>query len=264
MNGIDTWQDLSTLAITIAISTLRMVAAFAVIPVFTDEIVPPFLRAAIYGSIGLAVSAVHPVDALFALPYVTVLALLAKEVLLGVAIGFVFGLFLWAFEAAGEAIDIQIGTAQAQIMDPLSGHEVTLFGEFLGRLANYLFMTLGGLSYFVGILLKSYAVWPVGEALPGLRRDGIAVLADPVADTFVLIVVLAAPFLIVCLLIDTSMGLINRFAERLNVFFLSNSIKALVAVLLMLLVLPLLAERLERTLDMNVDEGLPSVERWLR
>ena len=57
-------------------------------------------------------------------------------------------------------------------------------------------------------------------------------------------------------LIDTGMGLINRFAERLNVSFLSNSIKSLAAVAMVLLMLLTMLEVLVRNLDANAEETL--------
>ncbi len=65
-------------------------------------------------------------------------------------IGVFFGLYLWAFEAAGVVIDMQIGASFALFFDPIIGNEVTLIGSFLGRWASYVFLAAGGLMLLVG------------------------------------------------------------------------------------------------------------------
>ena len=252
--ALDSWQGLAALAISIGFSTIRLAVAFLVVPLFSNEIMPALVRNSVFAALGFVVALAHPVDALLDASLGYLLLVVAKEIFLGLCLGFVFGVFLWAFEAAGEIIDTQVGSAQAQIFDPLSGHEVTLFGEFLGRLVNVLFLTVGGLMLLVGLTLKSFAVWPVAAALPSLESAGAMLLAASFSDVFTLIVLVSAPILTVLFLIDLGMGMINRFAQRLNVFFLSNSIKSIVAVLLTLLMLPMILDTLRRTLEANAAE----------
>jgi len=45
-----------------------------------------------------------------------------------------------------------------------------------------------------------------------------------------LTLLIAAPMLVVLFIIDSVLGLVNRYAQQLNVFFLSMSLKALAAV----------------------------------
>ena len=260
MGGLDTWGDLAGLAIAIGLSTIRLAAAFLVMPIFSNEVMPALIRNSVFAILGLVVAAaVQPLDVLQAASPGRLLLIVAKEIFLGIAIGVLFGIFLWAFEAAGELIDTQTGMSQAQILDPFSGHEVTLISDFFGRFANLLFLSLGGLLLLTSVTLKSFAVWPLDTLLPRIERDGVMLFADTFSGVFTLILLLAAPALAVVFLIDVGMGLLNRFAQRLNVFFLSNSIKSLVAVVMILLMLPLMIETLVRTLDANAGETLDLV-----
>ena len=104
-------------------------------------------------------------------------------------------------------------------------------------------------------MLKSFAVWPIDAVLPRLESDGVMLFAGTFSGVFTLVLLLSAPLLAVMFLIDMGMGLINRFAQRLNVSFLSNSIKSIVAVLLLLLLLPTLVETVVRTVDVNAAEA---------
>ena len=256
VGGLDGWGELAALAITIGLCTIRLAVAFLVMPTFSNEVMPALVRNSVFAVLGLVVAVVQPFDALQGLSLARLLLILAKEIFLGIAIGVLFGIFIWAFEAAGELIDTQTGLSQAQILDPISGHQVTLFAELFARFANLLFVSVGGLAMLATVALKSFAVWPIGAVLPRIEREGVLLFADTFSGVFTLIVLLGAPALAVLFLIDMGMGLINRFAQRLNVFFLSNSIKSLVAVAMVLLMLPMMIETLVRTLDANAADTL--------
>jgi type III secretion protein T len=260
MDGLETWGELAALAIAVGFSTIRLAVAFLVMPLFSNEVMPALVRNSIFAILGFViVAAVQPYDLLQSVSLGGLALIVAKEVFLGIAIGVLFGIFLWAFEAAGELMDTQTGMSQAQILDPLSGHEVTLLSDFFGRFAHLAFLSLGGLLLLTSIILKSFAIWPIETVLPRLERDGVMVFALTFNDLFTLTLLLAAPALAVIFLIDMGMGLINRFAERLNVFFLSNSIKSFVAVGLVLLMMPLMIQSLLRMLDTNAAETLDMV-----
>lgn len=250
--SIASWQGLATLAIAIGFSSIRLAVAFLIVPIFSNETIPALIRNSIFAALALVIATVQPIDPqLLGAPLARLLVIVAKEIFLGVSLGVLFGVFLWAFEAAGELLDTQIGTAQAQIFDPISGHEVTLMSEFLGRFVNFLFMAVGGLSLLSGVVLRSFAVWPIDAPLPPLERGAAGTLTESFADVFTLAVLVAAPILVVIFVVDFAMGLINRFAQRLNVYFLSNSIKYLVAILLLMMLMPSLIDRLVTTLDEN-------------
>ena len=97
----------------------------------------------------------------------------AKEAFIGGAIGLLFAGVMWAFEAAGQLIDTKVGTTQAQVNDPLSGHQTTLNGALFSRLASFVFMSGGGFMVLIGTLLESYAMWPVHSPLPTLAEGGM-------------------------------------------------------------------------------------------
>lgn len=77
-------------------------------------------------------------------------------------IGFFFATILWAMGMAGELIDNKVGATMSQILDPLSGTTSSLTVNLLSRFALVLFVTNGGLTLLVGMIMASYAIWPLG------------------------------------------------------------------------------------------------------
>jgi len=244
----------------LAVGMTRLATAFLLLPLFSSNLIPALIRNSIFVALTLVVLVAHePVD-INVLSGTQLLRVFAVEVVLGAALGLFFGLFLWAFEAAGEVIDTAIGTSMAMIHDPISGNEVTLFGEFLGRWANYLFMASGGMILITGVVLNSYGLWPIGVPLPEIALDSVKVFQAEFAGFFSLMLMLAAPLLLIIFLVDMSMGLVNRFAQQLNVLFLSISIKSVLSLVILAMLLPGLTQVFVNELEVHSANALTLVQ----
>jgi type III secretion protein T len=229
MNG---WADQVLL---LGVATARIAAAFLMLPLFSTETVPALVRNSIFVALGVISLALQPPLAVAGVGATQWVAIFAKEAFCGLVIGFFFGSVLWALEAAGEIIDLKVGATMAQVVDPLSGNQTSLNGAFLGRLANIVFLFSGGLSLIVRVLMESYALWPIAAPMPKLDPRGLALFEGEFGRMMVLATLFAAPALTVLFLIDCGLGLMNRFAQQLNVFTLSMSIKAFAATAILLL-----------------------------
>ena len=245
----------------LAIATTRIAAAFLILPVFAPETVPPLVRNSIFVALGIIALMFQPEIATTVTSTVMWIALFAKEVFVGVAIGFFFATLLWALEAAGQIIDTKVGLAMASIIDPLTGHQTSLTGAFLARLANFVFMFSGGFLVLVGVLLESYALWPVVDLLPRLERAGVTLFENEFRRLITLALLFAAPALVVMISVDIAFGLVNRYAQQLNVFAMSLSIKSWLAVAMLLLMLGTIVEALLAEIDTRRTTVLEVLER---
>jgi type III secretion protein T len=228
------WADQLLL---LGVATARVAATFLLLPMFSSETVPALVRNSIFVSLGIVSLALQPpLDPSLLGPgqWATIIL---KEVFVGLVIGFFFGSVLWALEAAGNIVDTKVGATLAQVVDPLSGHQTSLNGALLGRLAGVVFVAGGGLSLLLRVLMESYAIWPVASPMPALTGSSLALFEGEFGRLMVLATLFAAPVLTVLFLIDAGLGLMNRFAQQLNVFTLSMSIKAFAATFVILLLL---------------------------
>ncbi len=248
----------SSYVLILAMSTLRIAVAFLITPLFTDELVPPLIKSSVFITLALIVTVVHPVIDVESFSGSQWILLFAKEAFIGLVIGFFFGLFLWAFESAGIIIDTQIGASMAMVYDPISGHQVTLYGEFIGRWIHYLFIVSGGLLFLTIAILESYVIWPLDQTLPSFERVSLSLFTEEFGFLFKLMVMVSAPVLVVIFIVDISLGLINRFAKRLDIVFISMAIKNLAGLLMVLLMIPILAVLLLEQIDLH-NQQLPGV-----
>jgi type III secretory pathway component EscT len=146
------WADQILL---LGVGTARIACAFVMLPLFANETVPALVRNSIFIGMGLVSLALQPPFDMTAVSATGWVAIFAKEAFVGLIIGFFFGSVLWSLEAAGQIIDTKVGATMAQIVDPLSGHQTSLNGAFLGRLANIVFIFSGGLSLIMRVLIDS-------------------------------------------------------------------------------------------------------------
>ncbi|MEW9899008.1 type III secretion system export apparatus subunit SctT [Chitinivorax sp. PXF-14] len=221
------WQVLQAGVMGFALAVPRLAAAFMVLPLLTQETLPAMTRNIFLVALALIV---YPLIArtiqVGDLAGLALVPVVLKELFLGVVMGYSFSIVFWAIETAGQMIDTKVGTTTAQIADPIAGHQVSLTSAFMSRFASWLFVSSGGLMVFLELLLTSYRVWPVASPLPELTRAGELFFIERFDHLLVLSLLLAAPALVVMSIVDLALGLVNRFAQQLNVFSLSMPIKA--------------------------------------
>ncbi|GLQ87850.1 type III secretion system export apparatus subunit SctT [Dyella flagellata] len=239
----------------IALTLPRIVAAFLVLPLMTSETMPALVRNSFYVSLAILVyplaAAAHPSTTI--MQGATWVMVLGKEVFVGLLIGFCFGTVFWALGAAGSVIDTKAGTSMSMEMDPLAGQQSTITGVFLMQVATWLFMVSGAFMVFLDLLMSSYAIWPVASLLPPLRPGGMEFFVGQFNYLMTAVLVFSAPMLVVMSLVDIAMGLVNRYAQQLNVFSLAMPIKSWLSTWVLLLALGAMIEVVMRKLYENRD-----------
>ncbi|MEO1366990.1 MAG: flagellar biosynthetic protein FliR [Acidobacteriota bacterium] len=158
------------------------------------------------------------------------LRLVAREALVGCLLGLVAGLVFQAAEMAGQVLDLNRGVGMGNLFVPQTSQMSTVMGDFFVQLFIVLFVAVGGHRLFLAAVFDSYASWPLLQ--PGVEVSGLAAFfLAATADLFVLALRLIAPAVVLILLIDLVLGVANRMAPQLNVFFVGLSLKAALAVL---------------------------------
>lgn len=142
-----------------------------------------------------------------------------SEIVNQILIGVLMGLFLQIVTAAvvvgGQAIANAMGLSMATMVDPGLG-TVPLVSQFLLILAILIFLSVGGHMLVIGILLRSFETFPVGEAF--VQTANFATLVEWSAMIFLGGVLLALPVMVALLLVNAGVGVITRAAPSLNIF----------------------------------------------
>jgi len=94
----------------------------------------------------------------------------------------------------------------------------------------------------VSAVLNSYVAFPLAAPVTGLSAASMSLFESEFGRFVTFTLMVASPFIIVIFAIDMAMGLVNRYAQQLNVLFLSMSLKALAALLMLMVMLPFLVD----------------------
>ena len=232
----------------------RIGGAFAICPALTESMIPGVARrAAVFGFACLAIPFVKdgmpPGE-----PNLWMFSLLAfKEALIGFLLGFFGAIPFWIAENVGNFIDNQRGATMGEVYSPLNGSQVSTTGIFFTQIVSTVFFVSGAILLVLGALYKSYAVWPVFPAdaggfiafAPNAPVQMLGALDGMLRTT----VVISAPVIIVMFLATIGLGLVNRTAPQLNVFFLSMPVKSALGVAMLILYLPFIMDMLMYTKD---------------
>jgi type III secretion protein T len=226
----------------VAVSSARFAFAFLIVPIFGRDVMPATVRNSMIITFGLVALSLAPDFKIANLSAAAWALMLVKEAAAGTIIGLFFATILWAMTAAGEVIDTKVGATMAQVTDPLSGTQTTLNGLLFGRFAQVIFVTAGGITLLVGAVMQSYLIWPMGPAPLSVNMASITLYEGEFGRLMTLAFLFSAPVLTLLYLIDLGMGFLNRFAQQFNVFVLAMPIKSVAATLVIIVILPSLAQ----------------------
>lgn len=182
------------------------------------------------------------------------IGLLCKELLLGSVIGFLMAMPFWMFESVGALFDSQRGALMGGQINPNYGPSDTPMGRLFRDVMIYLLIIVLGLSGMVQLIWDSYRFWPPTLWFPQPTLAGFDVFNNMLDDMLRHMMLYAAPFIVVLLLVEFAMGIMNLFSPQLNVFLLSIPTKSVVGFMFLLLYLPslldLMSGRIEKLLDL--------------
>src|SRR3569623_1939370 len=201
----------------------RVGAVLMLLPVFSAESVPAQLRLLIalgmalglWGLLGPKI----PAAATGSLP-----ATIITERVGGLAMGAIIRIMFMAAVMAGSLISLQIGLSSALIFDPGQG-QVPLLSKFIAVAATIVCLSLGVHHLWLGALVRSYDVFPVGGLPPANDFTQLAIRTT--TQSMALGVSLAAPLLVYGIVFNVALGLMARLAPSIQVFFIVQPLNLL-------------------------------------
>ncbi|WP_407493743.1 flagellar biosynthetic protein FliR [Pseudooceanicola sp. MF1-13] len=217
-----------------ALVFLRVGALMAVMPGFSEQSVPVRVRLGLAIAFTMIVApAVEPLTPQAPWALSVFLTYLTTETIAGLALGIGLRLFVIALQTAGamaaQATSLsQIAGAAAEPL-PAIGHLLVVGGLALAMMMG---LHVAAAEYLIG----SYQVLPPGRfpQPSDLSQWGIA----GVAHAFSLAFTLAAPFVIVSVIYNMTLGVINRAMPQLMVAFVGAPVITFGGLALLFLLMP--------------------------
>lgn len=187
-------------------------------------------------------------------------ALVLKEVALGLLLGVLLAMPFWLFESVGALLDNQRGALAGGQLNPSLGPDATPIGHMFKQLAIFLLMATLGLGALTQVIWDSYLIWPPTVWFPLPAPNGMSVFLGLLGDTFTHLMLYAAPFIAVLLLLEFGIALLGVYSQQLQVSTLAPPVKCLAGIGILLLYFALLQDlivgRLGQLSDLRHSLGL--------
>lgn len=216
---------------------VRTATMLSVFPIFSAGQIPRLVRIAIAVIISFVLYRVVP--AMVPLPDLgSLAAAVVSQIVVGLIVGFVAYLVFMGIQFAGEIIDIQIGFAVANIINPLTQQQVTVIGEFQLTLATLVFLISDAHLLLIQGIGGSFNLLPLPyiSLQPSVAHD-ITVF---MAQAFLIVFKIAAPPAVALFLTNIALGFMARVAPQMNVFVVGLPLQIGVGLIMMAVSVPLL------------------------
>lgn len=224
----------------------RLIGFFVTLPIFSYRNIPTPFKIGLAGFI--SVMMMFTID----IPDINLdlffVVLLVKEVIIGLLIGFVANIIMTVIQIAGNFIDFQMGFAIANVIDPQTGAQGPVIGQYLYIFALMFLLAVDGHHLLIQGAIYSFDLISV-EQLINLGQDRLLITAVSMFNQLFLIAFqMAIPIVGTLFLVDVTMGIIARTVPQLNVFVVGIPLKIGVSLFVLSMFMMLYIDLVKRLL----------------
>ncbi|QQG35853.1 MAG: flagellar biosynthetic protein FliR [Micavibrio aeruginosavorus] len=216
------------------ITFVRIGAAATIMPGIGDSFVPQNIR--LYFAVSLSFVLMPLVMPFLPNPVpstVMLLVLIASEFIVGIFIGTVARILMSALDTAGMIISMQSGLGNAQVFNPSMATQGSLVGALLSVTGVVLIFVTNMHHLLIYGLIGSYEVFPVGQ-IPDTGSMA-ELISKAVAGSFMVGIQIAAPFIVLSMMLYIGMGVLSRLMPQVQVFMLSLPLQITLSLLTLML-----------------------------
>jgi flagellar biosynthesis protein FliR len=235
----------------------RISPLFLVAPMFSSKMVPSRVKgiAAVGLAVGMAPLATKgqhvPLDVM------GLVALIAKEFLVGLAFAYALSVLFAAVSAAGSLADTFIGFSFGALVDPVTGNNASVLSQAYSLVGIAVFIAINGDTWVIQGLNHTYDLVPL-TGTPALGSM-VAGVQHAFTGIFISAVELAAPVMLAVIITDAAFGAVARVVPQLNVFAVGFPAKVTVGLLIIGVSLPFAAGWISDQLQDSVSAALQSL-----
>lgn len=215
---------------------MRIAAMLMAAPIFSIRQIPIRFRMMLAVLITVLVQPALPPAPVVAVLSTEALLILAQQIAIGVALGFLMQMAFNALIFGGQVMAYSMGLGFANMMDPANGVQVPVVAQFWLVLAMLAFLMMNGHLVLISAVIDTFVVVPI--ATDGLGRAGIWELLGWASRMFAAGLLMAMPVIIALLLVNIGMGVVSRAAPQLNIFAIGFPITLMTGFALIWITLP--------------------------
>ncbi|WP_454267963.1 flagellar biosynthetic protein FliR [Roseovarius sp. MBR-51] len=250
------------MALQFLFAMLRIGAFVLSAPLFAARFISLPVRIIISVCLTIPLMGRVPIPAPDALASLSSVVIALRELAIGLSAGMVLQILFAAAVMAGDRIANTAGLGLAAQVDPSTGTQSPVIGQFFMLFLLAIFVTEDGHLAVIRLILDSYRTIPIGTPINGtiLIDAGMAATTKMFLDAAQLMM----PVVSVLLILNMVIGVITRSAPSLNIFAFGFPLTMTATLLLLFLTVtslgPALSERVAQALQhlLQMLNGLPN------
>lgn len=204
----------------------RTIAFFIALPLFSYRTIPTTFKIGFGFFLSLIIASSLDVT-ITEIDY-TYFFLLIKEVIVGLFIGLIAYMMLSAVQIAGGFIDFQMGFAVANVIDPQTGAQSPLIGQYFYIFALLFLLSVNGHHLLIDGMYNSFRFIPIDSFISFNEIFGEFIM-QTFNKMFIIAFQMSIPLVGCLFLVDVALGIIARTVPQLNVFVVGLPLKIAVS-----------------------------------
>jgi flagellar biosynthetic protein FliR len=234
-------------------------------PILGSRVAPVRVRAAIAFFLALAMLPAVPAEAAQAIGgdagALRIFGALAFEIAIGFTIGLIAEFVFGGVQMAGQLAGVQMGLGLSSLIDPQTQDHLTSLSQWQNLLALLVFLAMDGHHLLIRALAESFTLLPMGGGFPA--GDGLGRVLILAGGMFVVALKVAAPVMVMLLLVNGAMGVLAKLIPQLNVFIVGFPLNVAVGLFMLAASQPFTIRLLESSFA-DITTTLVAVMRALR
>ena len=229
---------------------LVRIATFVFIaPFFSQDGVPNMTRIGFSALVSLLVLQVlQPAQAYEVSDVFGYGALVLKEAMTGLLIGYAANICNYIVMFAGNIIDMDIGLSMVSMFDPGTNVQMTITGSIYNQVILVLLIVSNMHHYILRAVIDSFTLIPLGGTVfrSDVLLEGMIVYFT---DLFVLGFRIMMPIFATMLIVNVVLGIMAKVAPQMNMFSIGVQIKIIAGLLILFVMVFLFPEVAEMVFD---------------
>lgn len=169
------------------------------------------------------------------LEYSTILgyaAMVLKEALTGLLMGYGCNICITILSFSGRIIDMETGLSMASLIDPLTKEQASISGMLYQYAVMLILMITGMYQYIMKALAESFTLIPVNGAI--FRPDSLMkAMVGFMTDYIFIAFRICLPIFTVMIMLNAILGILAKVAPQMNMFAVGIQLKVLTGLIVL-------------------------------
>lgn len=179
--------------------------------------------------------------------------LILKEAVVGLTLGLIAYIIMSAVQIAGGFIDFQMGFAIANVIDPQTGAQSPLLGQFFNMLALLVLLGTDGHHLILDGIYYSYKYIPIDGVWPAFGTSNTTqFIIKTFGTVFGVAFQMSAPIVASLFLVDIALGITARTVPQLNIFVVGFPVKIGVGFIILIVTLGVMIVVMQKLINFMI------------